>query len=710
MTDMHIGSITTMTLLQRVFAAVSLWLCLAVVPPPGHARALDFLPPPDPDDGVTFRVLCLHDVRDNLRATFETLPDAFAIDTRTLVDIFEWLRANDYHPVSLDQIVAARNGGPPLPARPLLLTFDDGYESTYSKVFPLLKRFNYPAVVSLVTQWTETPPGTIIDLGPRLKVPRDYFMDWDQIREMADSGLVEFATHTHNMHQGGQANPQGNELPLAATRIYDPQTGQYEDDQAYAERVRADLARSIELIREHTGQTVRAVAWPYGAHNRDLDTAARELGLTVMLTLEPGPNSPDVPLERIRRSLASYEITVAMLRAALREPMSYHGQVHPVQRVVQVDLDYVYDKDPEQQERNLSMLIDRMKDLAPSAVYLQAFADPKGDGDVTELYFPNRHLPMRADLFSRVAWQLKTRANTQVYAWLPVLSYHLPADNPVSKLLVQSVRPAEEGRGLGHPIRLSPFHPQTRKLISEIYEDLAKHAAFDGLLFHDDAVLDDTEDGRPEALAVYASWGLPPNIAKIRADPKMAMRWSRGKTRYLIDFTRELGAMVQDYQNGIDMLTVRNLYSQPVLDPAAEAWYAQNLEDFLANYDYVALMAMPHMESADDPNDWLRKLVAEVAHKKGLATTIFELQSVDWRTRTPIPSATLRDQMALLRSLGAIHYGYYPDDFIEDRPNTEIIREVMSLKTTLEKRVLPSRLTFGHQSRLQGAVPGRLQR
>src|SRR5690606_34061013 len=114
-------------------------------------------------------------------------------------------------------------------------------------------------------------------------------------------------------------------------------------------------------------------------------------------------------------SLASYEITVAMLRAALREPMSYHGQVHPVQRVVQVDLDYVYDKDPEQQERNLSMLIDRMKYLAPSAVYLQAIADPKGDGDVTELYFPNRHLPMRADLFSRVAWQLKTRANTQFY-------------------------------------------------------------------------------------------------------------------------------------------------------------------------------------------------------------------------------------------------------------------------------------------------------
>jgi len=699
-----------MTTPQRLFAAFFMWLCLAAVPPPGQAYTLDFLPPPDPNDGVTFRVLCLHDVRDNLRASFETQPDAFAIDTRTLVDIFEWLRANDYHPVSLDQIIAARNGGAPLPARPVLLTFDDGYMSTYTKVFPLLKRFDYPAVVALVTQWTEAPEGSTIDLGPRLKVPRDFFMNWNQIREMADSGLVEFATHTHNMHQGGLANPQGNELPMAATRLYDAGTRSYETDEAYAKRVRDDLQHSIDLIREHTGKPVRAVAWPYGAHNRDVDAVARELGLTIMFTLEPGPNSPDVPLDRIRRGLGSYDLTVAMLRSTLREPMTYHGQVHPVQRIVQVDLDYVYDKDPAQQERNLSLLIDRMKDLAPSAVYLQAFADPKGDGDVTQLYFPNRHLPMRADLFSRVAWQLKTRAHTLVYAWLPVLSYHLPPGHPQRDLLVQSVRSPSEARGIGHPVRLSPFHPQVRRVVSEIYEDLAKHALFDGVLFHDDAVLDDTEDNRPEALATYASWGLPPDIARIKADPRLAAQWSRGKTRYLIDFTHQLSEVVQGYQNGVDMLTVRNLYAQPVLEPRAEAWYAQNLEDFLANYDYVALMAMPHMEGADDANGWLRKLVAQVARKKGLATTIFELQSVDWRTGTPIPSATLRDQMALLRSLGAIHYGYYPDDFVADRPNTEIIREVMSLKSTLEKRSMTPRQAINRQSLLEGQDPDKVER
>ncbi|MFX8187854.1 poly-beta-1,6-N-acetyl-D-glucosamine N-deacetylase PgaB, partial [Acinetobacter baumannii] len=91
------------------------------------------------------------------------------------------------------------------------------------------------------------------------------------------------------------------------------------------------------------------------------------------------------------------------------------------------DMDYIYDPDPKQQEANLGKLIDRIKDLAPRAVYLQAYADAKGNGAVESVYFPNRHLPMRADLFSRVSWQLKTRAKVEVYAWLPMLSFKLPA-------------------------------------------------------------------------------------------------------------------------------------------------------------------------------------------------------------------------------------------------------------------------------------------
>src|SRR5690606_28814559 len=94
-------------------------------------------------------------------------------------------------------------------------------------------------------------------------------------------------------------------------------------------------------------------------------------------------------------------------------------------RVAHVDLDYVYDPDPEQMDRNLGDLVQRIADMKITTVSLQAFADPQGDGLVKSVYFPNRHLPMRADLFNRAAWQLKSRAFVDVYAWMPVLSFDL---------------------------------------------------------------------------------------------------------------------------------------------------------------------------------------------------------------------------------------------------------------------------------------------
>ena len=98
--------------------------------------------------------------------------------------------------------------------------------------------------------------------------------------------------------------------------------------------------------------------------------------------------------------------------AQVREPESM--------RVMHIDLDYVYDKNPAQQRKNIDVLIQRVFDMHITHVFLQAYADPKGDGNVQALYFPNRWLPMRADLFNFVAWQLQTRAAVSVYALMPL--------------------------------------------------------------------------------------------------------------------------------------------------------------------------------------------------------------------------------------------------------------------------------------------------
>jgi len=658
--------------------AAMLWLVLAAASALALPAFAQTLPPADPDDGLSFRVLSFHDVRTGVRASFEQSPDETAIDDSTLAEVFAWLQFSGYHPVSLQQIVDARAGGKPLPARPVLLTFDDGYRSAYTKVFPLLKRYNYPALFALVTSWLDVPEGQLVHWGDK-PAPRENFLLWPEVAEMARSGLAEFASHTDAMHTGILANPQGNMLPAAATHRYDPKTGRYEDDDAYVRRVEADLRRSREIIEARTGARVRATVWPYGAYNTAALEASARAGMPITFTLDDGANSPDVPLTRIRRALAAYDNKAPEYAQLLRNPVG--GEVRQVNRVMHVDLDYVYDPDPAQQERNLSALIDRVAAVRPRSVFLQAYADPDGDGVANALYFPNRHLPMRADLFGRAAWQLRTRTGVKVYAWMPVTAFRLPASNPLATHTVMAQggkMPADRYH------RLTPFDPAVRTLVGDIYEDLGRYTFFEGVLFHDDATLSDDEDASPSALATYAKWGLPPDVAAIRADPALMARWTAAKTRYLIDFTHELAARLGAWRPALE--TARNLYARPVLEPQAEQWFAQNYEASLAAYDYVALMAMPRMEQEADADAWLGRLARRAADTpRGLDGTVFELQARDWRTGKPVADAELARQWTLLQRAGVRHLGYYPDDFLNNQPSLDVVRRAISVRTMLPR-------------------------
>ncbi|HYN27136.1 MAG TPA: poly-beta-1,6-N-acetyl-D-glucosamine N-deacetylase PgaB, partial [Burkholderiales bacterium] len=261
----------------------------------------------------------------------------------------------------------------------------------------------------------------------------------------------------------------------------------------------------------------------------------------------------------------------------------------------------------------------------------------------------------------------------------PVLAFELPSTNSAAALMVHS---ADADAASAHPRyrRLSPFSADAQRVIGEIYEDLARHATFDGLLFHDDAVLDDFEDASPPALQTYQEWGLPASVEAIRSDPQLLQRWTELKTRALIEFTGELAERVRDYRGAIK--TARNLYARPVLEPASEASFAQSLPDFLAAYDYTAVMAMPLMEGAAKPDAWLDALVRKVSAEPGaLRKTVFELQSMDWNTRERVPTRTLAKQMNLLQRRGAINFGYYPDDFLTDHPGLAGIKPAISLQS-----------------------------
>ena len=107
---------------------------------------------------------------------------------------------------------------------------------------------------------------------------------------------------------------------------------------------------------------------------------------------------------------------------------------------------------------------------------------------------------------------------------------HAEASDPAARDKVVTLPGDTSGRVAMGYLRLSPFSQRARQAVREIYQDLARSAPFDGLLFHDDVTLSDYEDASSFALRTYQEWGLPPSIQEIRKSDDLLGRWAQSRS------------------------------------------------------------------------------------------------------------------------------------------------------------------------------------
>lgn len=620
-----------------------------------------------------FTVLSYHEIADKS----ETLDSTYAVTPAHFEEQVHWLIDNGYHFISIKDILNYRKHKKPLPPKAILMTFDDGYQSVYANAFPVIKKYKIPVVIALVGSWMEAKE--IVDFDGH-KISREKFLSQKEIKEMAKSSLVEFASHSYLSHRGIRGNPQGNMQPAMITRQWLSETQGYEDQKRYQQRIYRDLEENNRFIKRYTGQKARVMVWPYGYYNKETRTIAERLGMPIGLTLDDGSNTRLTPLWGLRRILIDKSMTLNDLEQNILSRNANLIDNDRVTKAAHIDLDYMYDTDPAQQERNLDDLLDRIRKLGVNTVYLQAFADPDANGAADYVYFPNRHIPMRSDLFNRVAWQIATRTQVKrIYAWMPMMAWQLPLGNPAAKDTVVTLQVDAGHLNMGYP-RLSVFSPKARQVIKEIYEDLAASPRIDGILFHDDVTLSDFEDDSVFARAQYKKWGLTPDVTKIRADREQFEKWTNLKTDYLDGFAMQLAQILRDEHPGLK--TARNLYAQVALNEYAEEWYAQGLVESIDRYDYTAIMAMPYMEQADDPWQFYDKIVDRVKQEQcGLERTVMELQTVNWRKNDqPISPKELYDTITHLYGKGVHHMAYYPDSVFRNVPDAGTIKKAFGEK------------------------------
>lgn len=303
-----------------------------------------------------FVTIAYHEVEDG-----ETDQRFMSVRTSALKEQFAWLRENGYKPVSLAQIREAHRGGKPLPEKAVLLSFDDGFSSFYTRVFPLLVAFQWPALWAPVGNWIDTPAGQPVQYGDE-KIARERFATWQQVQELSRSPLVEIGAHTWNSHFGTLANPSGSMLPAFANRRFLKSDQRYETEKEYRSRIRQDAKMLISHFKTHTGKAPTAWVWPYGAANGTAIQELKALGFDMFFTLEDGLSTA-TELDSIPRILINGNPTLEEFALQVTGV-----QEQAFQRVMHVDLDYVFDPDAGQMEKNIDALIQRVKDMGITTV------------------------------------------------------------------------------------------------------------------------------------------------------------------------------------------------------------------------------------------------------------------------------------------------------------------------------------------------------
>lgn len=196
----------------------------------------------------------------------------------------QWLADNGYHTVLPRELAA----GKPLPDKPVLITFDDGYRSNYDLAFPVLQKYQAKAAIAIMVYMQDNPGGN--------------FLTWDMCREMNDSGLVEIGSHGYVIHN--LDTRMGNFVAGQANGV---QRKPGESDLDFRLRVLEDLRCSHERIAVELGTPPTYFAYPFGKTDPDADAYLKTL---FPLTVITGPGKQSANLSKGLQKLPRFTITM----------------------------------------------------------------------------------------------------------------------------------------------------------------------------------------------------------------------------------------------------------------------------------------------------------------------------------------------------------------------------------------------------------------
>jgi|SRR5215467_368786 len=188
----------------------------------------------------------------------------YAVTPRAFGAQMNWLTLAGYVPITLDGLLDHRSGHCTLPARPIVITFDDGFQDCVEHAVPILRARGFPAVFYLVAGFVgKTSRWLLPERGVELPL-----IDWAAARRLEAAG---FQCGSHTMTHPRLANLS-------------------------TEACREELLESRRLLEDHLGHEVRHLAYPFGSFNENVRALVAEAGYRSASSVRIGlsPQEDDV--------------------------------------------------------------------------------------------------------------------------------------------------------------------------------------------------------------------------------------------------------------------------------------------------------------------------------------------------------------------------------------------------------------------------------
>lgn len=231
------------------------------------ATATAFITAPPQGETVDIPILMYHHLKyrepdaSELLKTWSVAPDQFMAQ-------LDYMRAQGFHTITFKQLIEFFDEGVPLPTKPILLTFDDGWLDHYTVAFPELEKRGMVGNFFVVTQYA--------DVGGEL------LLNWDQVLEMDRAGH-EIGGHTISHADLTSVNLDEMQRQLGGAKAH---------------------------MEDKLGHPTFALAYPFGAFNSRVIAETEAAGYRAALILCCGYEQSADILLTLPRIRVSYDDTI----------------------------------------------------------------------------------------------------------------------------------------------------------------------------------------------------------------------------------------------------------------------------------------------------------------------------------------------------------------------------------------------------------------